>query len=130
MRTLQWKHLGLVALIAMTAGCGTREVSYKSDIRPILDERCMSCHAPGAPGCKASGFSVANYKSLMKGTRYGAMIVPGSSIQSNLIRLIKHEADPSIAMPRSHTPGQPSEWLSGDEIKTVETWVDQGAKEN
>jgi hypothetical protein len=90
----------------------------------------MICHAPGSPGCVASGFSVATYESLMKGTKYGAMIVPGSSLDSNLLRLIKHEADPSIAMPRSLTPGKPSEWLKPEQITLIETWINQGAKDN
>ena len=120
---------GLVALVAIIAGC-TKQVSFKSDIYPILQEHCISCHAPGSPGCVASGFSVATYQSLMRGTKYGAVIIGGSSLDSNLLRLVKHEADPSIAMPRSHTPGMPSEWIKPEQINLIETWINQGAKEN
>jgi len=129
MRKLIVAELGLIALTAIVAGC-TKEVSFKNDIYPILQERCVSCHAPGSPGCVASGFSVMTYKSLMRGTKYGAVIVPGSSLDSNLLRLVKHEADPSIAMPKSHTPGMPSEWLQPEQIKLIETWINQGAKDN
>ena len=129
MRKLTLLVAGLMALCAIGAGC-TRQVSFKSDVFPIFQERCMTCHAPGSPGCVASGFSVATYESLMKGTRFGAMIVPGSSTDSNLLRLVKHEADPSIAMPRSLTPGKPSEWLKPEQINLIETWINQGAKNN
>ncbi len=129
MRILRVVELGLIAMTAIIAGC-TKEVSFKNDIYPILQERCVSCHAPGSPGCAASGFSVVTYKSLMRGTKYGAMIHPGSSLDSNLLRLVKHEADPSIAMPKSHTPGMPSEWIQPEQIKLIETWIDQGAKDN
>jgi len=129
MRKLTILVAGLVALFAIGAGC-TRQVSFKNDVFPIFQERCMICHAPGSPGCVASGFSVATYESLMKGTKFGAMIVPGSSIDSNLLRLVKHEADPSIAMPRSLTPGKPSEWLKPEQITLIETWINQGAKNN
>jgi hypothetical protein len=129
MRKLTILESGLIALLAICAGC-TRQVSFKIDVFPIFQERCMICHAPGSPGCVASGFSVATYESLMKGTKYGAMIVPGSSLDSNLLRLIKHEADPSIAMPRSLTPGKPSEWLKPEQITLIETWINQGAKDN
>jgi hypothetical protein len=118
-----------MALVAISAGC-TRVVSFKSDVHPIFQERCMTCHAPGSPGCVASGFSVATYASLMQGTRYGAMIVPGRSLDSNLLKLVKHEADPSIAMPRSLTPGKPAEWLKPEQINLIETWINQGAKNN
>jgi hypothetical protein len=73
---------------------------------------------------------VATYQSLMRGTKYGAVIIGGSSLDSNLLRLVKHEADPSIAMPRSHTPGMPSEWISREQINRIETWINQGAKDN
>ena len=121
--------LGLIPLVAMIAGCG-RDVSFKNDVHPIMEARCISCHAPGAPGCVASGFSVATYQSVMKGTKYGRVVIPGSSAGSTLLRLINHEADPSIAMPKSHQPGAPSEWLTPGQIKIIQTWIDQGAKDN
>jgi len=129
MRKLNLVKLGLIPLIAIITGC-TKQVSFKNDIHPILQERCMSCHAPGAPGCLTSGLSMATYDSLMKGTKFGPMIIPGNSLDSNLLRLVKHQADPSIAMPRSHTPGAPSEWLKPEQINLIETWINQGAKDN
>ncbi len=121
--------LGLIPLIAMMAGC-TKQVSFSNDVHPIFQERCMSCHSPGAPGCLTSGLSLATYDSLMKGTKFGPMIIPGNSLDSNLLRLVKHQADPSIAMPRSPTPGAPSEWLKPEQISLIETWINQGAKNN
>jgi Planctomycete cytochrome C len=106
------------------------QVSFKNDILPILQERCLVCHAPGAPGCLTSGLSMATYESLMKGTKFGPMIIPGNSLDSNLLRLVKHQADPSIAMPRSQTPGEPSGWLKPGQINLIETWINQGAKDN
>jgi hypothetical protein len=129
MRKLTAVISGLMALLAIGAGC-TREVSFTNDIFPIFQERCMSCHALGAPGCVVSGFSVATYATLMKGTKYGPMIIPGSSPDSNLLRLVKHDADPSIAMPRSLTAGKPSEWLIPEQINLIETWINQGARNN
>jgi Planctomycete cytochrome C len=129
MRKLTAVISGLMALLAIGAGC-TREVSFTNDIFPIFQERCITCHAPGSPGCVASGFSLATYDSLMKGTRYGPMIIPGHSLDSNLLTLVKHQADPSIAMPRSRTPGKPSEWLQSEQIKLIESWINQGARNN
>jgi hypothetical protein len=120
---------GAMALAAFGAGC-TREVSFKADIVPIFQERCMVCHAEGAPGCVASGFSLATYESLMRGTKFGPMVVAGQSTNSNLLVLVKHQADPSIAMPRSQTSGKPSEWLLPEQIDLIEKWINQGAKNN
>ncbi len=134
MRNLTTLKSGLMAVLAICAGCSQeasfKQVSFKSDIFPIFQERCMTCHALGAPGCVVSGFSVATYETLMKGTKFGPMVIPGNSADSNLLRLVKHQADPSIAMPRSQTPGQPSEWLKPQQINLIEAWINQGAKDN
>jgi hypothetical protein len=134
MRKLTAVKLGLMALLAIGAGCSreasVKEISFKNDIFPIFEERCMTCHALGAPGCLVSGLSLATYDSLMKGTKFGPMIIPGSSADSNLLRLVKHQADPSIAMPRSLTAGKPSEWLKPQQINLIETWINQGANNN
>jgi hypothetical protein len=129
MRKLTAVKSVLMALLVISAGC-TREVSFKSDIFPIFQERCLVCHALGAPGCVVSGLSLATYDGLMKGTKYGPMIIPGHSLDSNLLTLVKHQADPSIAMPRSPTPGKPSGWLLPEQINLIETWINQGAKNN
>jgi len=121
--------LGALALVATVAGC-TKQVSFNNDIFPILKERCFVCHSPGAPGCLTSGLSMESYASLMKGTKFGPMIIPGKSLDSNLLRLVKHQADPSIAMPKSQNPAEPSGWLKPGQISLIEAWINQGAKDN
>ena len=122
-------RLGSILLVLFCAGCA-REVSFKSDVDPILKARCLSFHSPGGEGYAASGFSVASYQAVMKGTKYGPVVVAGSSIGSTLSRLIEHKADPSIAMPKSTHPNMPSEYLPQTQIDLVKKWVDQGAKDN
>ncbi len=63
-----------------------------------------------------------NYYSLMKGTKYGPVIVPRDSFTSVLIQLVEHRADPSIHMPHHRAR------LSKREIETLKAWIDQGAK--
>jgi len=121
--------MSLIPLAVMSTAC-ERQVSFKADVQPVLVEKCVSCHSPGGRGYAASGFSVASYQSVMKGTKYAEVIVPGSSLDSTLVRLIRHEADPSIAMPKSHDQGKPSEWLTREQIALIATWIDQGAKNN
>ena len=112
----------LMMLVMLGAAC-TREISFKEDVKPILGV-CRSCHIPGGAGYKASGFSVETYESVMKGTKFGAMIEPGSSISSTLVILLEHKADPSINMPHGKRP------LPKKEIKTIKTWINQGARNN
>ena len=131
---------GVLLFIVSVGGCGLQQVSYSRDVHPILEKNCLSCHGPGGEGYAASGFSVADYESLMKGTKFGPVIVPGSSVSSTLVILIEHRGDPSINMPRpskqalieheKFLKGWKSPMLPTDEIKTIRDWVDAGAKDN
>jgi len=117
--------LGSVVLVAFSLSAQAKEVSYKTDIRPILEDYCLSCHIPGGKGYEKSGFDMRTYQSLMKGTKYGAVIKPGDSFTSTLIMLVEGRADPSIKMPYGINGS-----LSGKQIDLLKKWVDQGAKNN
>jgi hypothetical protein len=116
--------LGLPVLVLL-AGCGRQQnVSFKDDVKPILKNRCAECHMPGGAGFKTSGFLIESYDSLMKGTKFGPVIVPGDSVSSSLFRLVAGEVDPSIRMPHKKEP------ITEQEIATIEGWIAQGAKNN
>ena len=80
---------------------------------------------PGQAGYVVSGFELAGYESLMKGTRFGPVVLPGDPMTSVLVMLIEGRVDPSIRMP--HGEGPP---LSEAEILTIRRWVEQGARDN
>ena len=67
-------------------GCGAEVVSFSQDVKPLLDQNCLTCHKAGGEGFIASGFSMESYDDLMKGTRYGPMVIPGDSFSSNIDR--------------------------------------------
>ncbi len=100
------------------------ERSFAGDVKPILDRHCLACHAREGSGYTASGFSVASYDELMKGTRHGPVVQPGASYASTLQILIEHKADPDIAMPKIGRK------LNDQEIQIIGEWIDQGAKNN
>jgi hypothetical protein len=111
----------VMAIPALAAG----EVSYKKDIRPILDDYCLNCHKPGGKGYKKNELDMRTYKSLMKGTKFGAVIKPGDSYTSILIQAVEGRVHPSIRMPYGITGG-----LAKDKIELLRKWVQQGAKNN
>lgn len=113
------------ALLGLSGCNGGGTVSYARDVEPILQANCLSCHQAGGAGFEASGFSMASYDELMKGTQYGAMIVAGDSEGSNLLVLMEGRADPSISMP--HGSMEP---IGKADIDTIRRWIDQGAKKN
>ena len=132
MRLSTHKYLCLLGIALVSAGC-SQDVSFSKDVNPILQEKCLSCHDGTGEGIEASGFSVRSYDDLMKGTKFGKVIEPGDSLSSTLYRLIDHQADPKIQMPPHHDQALASgkmDSLSGAEITTIKTWIDQGAKNN
>lgn len=101
------------------------EVSYKTDIRPIIDDYCLNCHKPGGKGYIKSGLDMRTYKSLMKGTKFGTVIKPGDSYTSILVQVVEGRVHPSIKMPYGMNGG-----LAKDKIELLRKWVQQGARNN
>jgi len=114
--------------LTMAACTGEPAVSYSQDVKPILDEHCMSCHQPGKAGEVASGFNVTTYDDLMMGLDQDGtrkMVIPGDVESSNILVLMEGRADPSISMPHGQQKS-----IAAENIEIVRLWVKQGAKNN
>src|SRR6185436_6943485 len=80
---------------------------------------CIACH--GGVRRKA-GFSLLFRDDALAATESGKpAITPGNASGSELIRRISSN-DPEERMPYRHEP------LSGDEIKILSNWIEQGAE--
>jgi uncharacterized membrane protein len=124
------KTAGMVIILAMISiaisGCQSeKQISFAQDVQPIIDQHCIECHAAGGQGVEVSGFNMETYEGVMKGTRNGPMIIAGDSAGSNMLVLMQGRADPSISMPHGKMKG-----ATGKQLKTIQTWIDQGAKNN
>jgi hypothetical protein len=115
--------LALLSFPALGAPQGQVETSYKKDVFPILHDYCLNCHEPGGQGFEKSGLNMTSYDSLMKGTKFGAVIKPGDSFTSILIQVIEGRVHASIKMPYGMSGG-----LAKDKIEILKKWVNQGAK--
>lgn len=113
-----------IAIAAITACDSAPNVSFKKDVHPILTKRCAECHLAQGEGTQKSGFSTDSYESVMKGTKFGPVVVAGDALSSTLYRLVAGEVDKSIQMPHG------KEKLTGQEIKVIQDWIDQGAENN
>jgi hypothetical protein len=98
------------------------QMSYAEDVVPILKGYCMSCHQPGGEGYAASGLDLTSYDGLMKGTKFGPMVIPGKPDSSNIIVLIDGKAQ--LRMPFGHKA------LPSCLRDTIYSWIFQGAKNN
>ncbi|WP_057937675.1 DUF1553 domain-containing protein [Algoriphagus resistens] len=96
-----------------------KEVDFSTQIKPILNKNCISCHG----GVKKNGgFSVLFEEEAFAKTESGhPAIIPGDPNGSELIKRLT-ASDPEVRMPYERTP------LSEDEIDLLKTWIKQGAK--
>jgi len=105
----------LIAARAVLAADDPESVFFESRIRPVLANRCYSCHAAAAMG----GLRLDSPEGLAKGGSSGPAVVAGNPKESLLLKAIRHEA-PKIKMP----PGQK---LPEAEIADLERWISNGA---
>ncbi|MDD2684994.1 MAG: hypothetical protein PHY62_02425 [Gallionella sp.] len=105
---------------------GHEEVSFKHDIQPILHDYCVSCHQPGGKGHVKSGLDLTSYEALMKGTKYGPVVIPGNSEVSTFTKLLTG-TNKGLKMPMGlNSTGT----LDRQYILLLRKWVAQGARNN
>ena len=109
----------LVAITAFTVTTSHKEIDYNTDVKPIFNKKCITCHG----GVKQqSNFSLLFREEALKKCKSGKYaIVPGDPDHSEMIRRINLK-DPEDRMPYHHAP------LSKEEIKILHDWIKQGAK--
>lgn len=100
------------------------QISFKEDVYPIFKGRCIDCHRPGGAGYQQSGLDLTTYQGLMKGTKYGPMVVPGKPELSSLMRMLDWKVAPAIRMPHGKKK------LSICDRDAIREWIRQGAKDN
>jgi len=117
--------VGTTTLMPIRQACAQRgQMSYREDIVPILKGWCISCHEPGGQGFQASGVDLTSYAGLMKGTKFGAVVIAKDPDSSSLIALIYGRTSPQIRMPFGHKP-------LPDCLRTnIWEWIFEGAKDN
>jgi len=123
LRTLSWAVISL----CLISGCVTqREISFQSDINPILHDKCLQCHLPpDGSGYVQTGLNMQSYGTLMQGTIFGPIIIPGDSKRSVINKLIEGRAGESMRGPHGDTKK-----LTAEEVEDFKLWVDQGALNN
>jgi hypothetical protein len=109
-------------LLLFTASASAQSpVRFQQDVRPLLSDRCFSCHGPDDEHREAE---------LRLDTRDGALaerdgrraIVPGSLKDSSVWERIT-SSDPDLRMP----PADSGKELTAAEIALLKRWIEQGA---
>ena len=90
--------------------------SYASDVQPIFDKYCLSCHGPVRA---MRGLRLDGYEYVIAGSRVGAVVIPYSSTASLLAAGLEAGAMP----PKGEKP-------SANRVKNIFHWIEQGAYDN
>jgi len=98
---------------------------FRDVVYPLLQEHCFECHQEGGKGFKKSGLDMTTYASLMKGTTFGPVVIPGDAMTSNLMALMEGRASASLKMPHSELQN-----MSRREKQLIRIWINAGAVNN
>jgi hypothetical protein len=99
-------------------GAANTGVSFSEDVAPIINDACLGCHGADNP---RAGLRLDTFAGWKAGGRSGPLLVVGKANNSLLIaRLTAPNANDR--MPRNAAA------LSNEDIQTIGTWIEQGAK--
>ncbi|MEO8129273.1 MAG: DUF1549 domain-containing protein, partial [Bryobacteraceae bacterium] len=94
------------------------ESLFTSAIRPLLEQKCVSCHHSGAG--KASGLDLTSREKLLEGGDHGPVVALDNPESSVLVARLRHTAK-GAGMPLN----QPQ--LPDESIAKVTAWLREGA---
>lgn len=90
-------------------------VFFEKEIRPLLVEKCQSCHNPKK---SRGGLRLTDRESILQGGDSGPAIVSGNPDQSLLMRAIHYQDEPKMP---------PTKKLADAEIAKLQRWISLGA---
>jgi len=97
------------------------QIDYTTQIQPIFDDNCTSCHVNG--GTYFGGLDLSSYAETIEGGSSGNTVVPLDHSNSELYnRITLSDSDPQF-MPKDDDP------LSQYDIDLIAQWIDEGALE-
>ncbi len=110
---------GFPVFAAAPAAAVRPPVSYRDDVKPVLEAQCFKCH--GAEKQKG-GLRLDHKTEAFKGGDSGERgIVPGQSGQSRLFQMVSSKKDDERMPPK----GEP---LNAKQLDLLRRWIDAGAE--
>lgn len=102
--------------MAAAAPAPDRAEQFEMKVRPVLANRCFSCHSSSALG----GLTMTSREALLRGGKSGPALVPGKPEESLIVEAIRQTND-KLKMPM----GQGR--MPDSEIALLTEWVKSGA---
>lgn len=95
------------------------EVDFVKDIKPILEDSCLKCHAGEKP---KGDLRLDSRAGVMKGSKNGGIVTVGKSGDSRLFELVTLGKDEEGRMPPEGEP------LKKEQQQKIKEWIDSGLK--
>lgn len=95
-------------------------VSFATDIQPILTSKCATCHNPTEvnPDFREGEAYVSIEELIEEGE-----VIPGDAEGSELVEMLEGNSADGNTMP-------PSGSMANSNIALIKKWIDEGAKQN
>jgi hypothetical protein len=101
-------------------GNGGGGVDYASQIQPIFDDRCISCHSGANP---IAGLNLSSYTALINSASSNSPVVLPNDAQNSYLVKTLEDRDGAPFMPQGGTQ------LPASQIALIRQWIDEGALE-
>lgn len=124
------RTVGILVAFALAAGAAGQDsqpqptgqpaeaaVDFAGDVKPILQERCFTCHGPEK---QKNGLRLDIRDEALRGGDSGAPITPGDAENSLLVKLIAGLDETRVMPPQGDR-------LTEAQIAVVKAWIQQGA---
>lgn len=115
-------------LFAQDGDKGKKKVDFATQIYPILEKRCVECHASpyveNGRTKKPKGGVILDSKDGITTGKRGKLVVAGKAADSLLVESICLPADDEDRMP----PPKKGDPLSKEQIELIKSWIDGGAE--
>ncbi|MFK7817786.1 MAG: PSD1 and planctomycete cytochrome C domain-containing protein, partial [Planctomycetaceae bacterium] len=95
---------------------------FNRDVRPLLSDRCISCHGPDA-NPRESALRLDESESATEDRGGYSVVVPGNADASELMKRITSN-EPDSVMPPPHL----GKTLTKDQVDILRRWIDSGAE--
>jgi len=95
---------------------GHAEVSFSTEVLPLLETYCWECHSEESAEL---GLKLDTYEGVMAGSDYGTVVEPGDPDGSLLVDMVA-----AGDMPEDGDP------MPAEELDIIKAWIAEGAENN
>lgn len=118
-----WVTTAVFLCFLNVSAASAQEVpDFQKVIRPLLSDRCLSCHGPDANHREAD-LRFDDFDSMTADRGGYAAVVPGKPGTSELMQRITSD-DPDLVMPPPHL----GKALTPQEVELLKQWIESGAE--